>query len=90
MEVSKKYIICTEMGYYAGRNHKYPDMVNINAKKYAYTFDDRETAYDKAEYLRRIHFNVLKVQEVLANYIGEWKGKCFITGEHYSDCELGI
>ena len=90
MEVSKKYIIYTEMGYYAGRNHKYSDMININTKKYAYTFGDKKTAYDKAEYLRCMHFNVAKVQEVLANYIGEWKGKCFIVGEHYSDCELGI
>ena len=78
------------MGYCAGRNHKYYNMINTNAKRYAYTFDNKESANAKAEYLRRMYFNVAKVQEVLANYIGEWKGKCFIAGEHYSDCELGI
>lgn len=90
MEISKKYIIYSEKGYYSGINHKYPDMVNINAKKYAYTFDDKESAYAKAEYLQRMYFDKVEVQEVLANYTGEWKGKCFIVGEHYSDCELGI
>ena len=89
MEVSKKYIIYTESGYYAGRNHKYCDMININAKRYAYTFDNKESANAKAEYLQRVYFDVIKVEEVLANYTGEWKGKCFIVGEHYSDCELG-
>lgn len=47
MEVSKKYIIYTEMGYYAGRNNQYYDRININAKRYAYTFDDKESAYAK-------------------------------------------
>ena len=89
MEVSKKYIIYAKMGYYAGRNHKYDDMINISAKRYAYTFDDKESAYAKAEYLQRVYFDKVEVQEVLANYTGEWKGKCFIVGEHYTDCDLG-
>lgn len=90
MNVSEKYIILTEKGYYAGRNHKYHDMVNINAKRYAFTFDDEETANDKAKYLQHWYYDTVEVQKVLANYTGEWKGKCFIVGEHYSDCELGI
>lgn len=91
MEMSKKYIIYTEMGYYAGANHKYADMVNTTAaKRYAYTFDGKETAYKKAEYLQRVYFAAVEVQEVLANYTGEWKGGSFIVGEHYSEYELGI
>ena len=90
MKTSKKYIILTKMGYYSGINHKYSELINISDKKYAYTFDSKETAYDKAEYLQRMYFDVVKIQEVLANYAGEWEEKYFIVGEHYSDCELEI
>lgn len=83
-EISTKYIISTEMGYYAGRNPKYPDMVNVNAKKYAFTFAKKETANKKAEYLKHIYFDKIEIQEVSANYTGKWDSNCFIVGENYN------
>lgn len=89
-EISKKYIIHTEMGYYTGINKKYSDIINFSLKKYAYVYETKEEAEVKAKALIKACYDIVEIKEVISNYIGEWRGGCFIIGEQYSDCELMI
>lgn len=89
-EISKKFIIHTEIGYYAGINKKYSDIINFSLKKYAYVYETKEEAEVEAKALIKARYDIVEIKEVISNYIGEWRGGCFIVGEQYSDCELMI
>lgn len=89
--LKERYIVCVDKAtYFAGPNEKYSDMSNLNLRKYAYCFSDKEFADKKAAAMCKGGWLNAKVEKVFSNYYGYWKGNCCILGEEYTQYELNL